>query len=233
MRMTPTKHFFRRISRNHILIAIAIIVTLYASFLASAFYLRVYSIGVLVLLIPLLEIRSHHVVLQLFALFFIRIQICSIAVYDRLPYELLLSSQPLKPAFKHAFPIALGSCAVANIIFVKRANLVTLYAIQFPLMLLACTWYIRMNLIMNNCKHVDSPKAVYIQAEVVQKCPVCCDIHELLIAFRYEGEEYQLPIDVHPKTFEQAKEGGKLNITLHPGVYGWPWYHKNIKRRYK
>ncbi|MFU1857235.1 hypothetical protein ACK8HY_09480 [Sphingobacterium sp. NGMCC 1.201703] len=231
--METTKNIFRQLGRNHLLIAIAIIVTLYASFLASAFYLRVYSIGVLVLLIPFLEIRSQHVVLQLFAIFFVCIQICSIAVYDRLPYELLLSSQPLRPAFKHALPIALGSCAVANIIFVKRANLVTLYAIQFPLMLLACTWYIRMNLIMNNCKHVDSPQAVYIQAEVVQKCPVCCDIHELLIAFRYEGEEYQLPIDVHQKTFEQAKEGGKLHMTLHPGVYGWPWYHKDIKRRYQ
>ncbi|MGE8302754.1 hypothetical protein [Sphingobacterium paramultivorum] len=231
--MRPPMHLFRRISRNHILIFIAIVVTVYGSFLASAFYLKVYSIGVLVLLIPFLEIRSHHVVLQLFALFFICIQICSIAVYDRLPYELLLSSQPLKPAFKHAFPIALGSCAVAHLIFFKRANLITLYALQFPLMLLACTWYIRMNLIMNNCQKVDSPKAVYIQAEVVQKCPVCCDIHELLVSFTYEDEKYQFPVEVHPKTFEQAKEGGKLNMTLHPGVYGWPWYHKEMKRRYK
>lgn len=231
--MSPTKYLFRRISRNHILIVIAIMVTIYASFLASAFYLKVYSIGVLVLLIPFLEIRSHHVVLQLLAVFFVCIQICSIAVYDRLPYELLISSQPLKPAFNHAWPIALGSCAVAHIIFFKRGHLITLYTIQFPLMLLACTWYIRMNLIMNNCRHVDSPKAVYIQAQVVQKCPVCCDIHELLILFTYEGEEYQRPIEVHPETFERAKEGDKLKMTLHPGVYGWPWYHKDIKRRYK
>lgn len=231
--MSPLKHLFRRISRNLILIVIALVVTLYASLLAPAFYLKVYSIGVLVLLIPFLEIRSHHVVLQLFALFLICIQVCSIAVYDRLPYELLLSAQPLKPAFKYALPIAFGSCLIAHIIFIKRTKWITLYAIQLPLMLLACTWYIRMNLIMNNCRHIANGKPVYIEAEVVQKCPVCCNIHELLVSFTYEGAEYQLPIDVHPKTYEQAKEGGKLNMTLHAGVYGWPWYHKDIKRRYR
>lgn len=231
--METTKPTIQRFTRNHILICVAVLVTLYGLFVAPTFPLSVYSIGVLVLFIPFLEIRNQSVVLQLFFVFFICIQISSIALFDRLPYELLLGSQPFGPAFIHALPAALLCCAAANILLLKHVNIVKLYTVQFPIMLIACTWYIRMVLILNNCQHTPDAKNVQITAVVVQKCPVCCDIHELLLSFSYEGRQYQLPMDVHPKLYEKAKEGDKLNLRLHPGVYGWPWYHKDIKRRYK
>lgn len=223
----------RRFSRNYILIAIAVLTTVYGLFLASAFHLRVYSIGVLVLLIPFFEIRSHQVIMQLFILLFICLQVSSISVFDRLPYQLLISSQPFWPAVQRGLPLALGSCLLVHLIFRKKTSIARLYGIQLPIMIAACTWYVRMLLIMNNCQHIPNAKAVRLPAVVVQKCPACCDIHELWLSLTFEGKQQTVPIDVHPQLHERTKEGDTLRLTMHPGVYGWPWYHKDIKRRYE
>ena len=207
--MEITKPTIHRFTRNHMLICIAVLVTLYGLFIATTFPLKVYSIGLLVLLIPFLEIRSQGVILQLFFVFFICIQISSIALFDRMPYALLLGSQPFGPAFIHALPAALLCCGAAHILLLRQVNIVKLYTIQFPIMLIACTWYIRLVLILNNCQHMADTKNVQITAVVVQKCPLCCEIHELLLSFSYEGRQYQLPMDVHPKLYEKAKEALK------------------------
>lgn len=220
-------------SRNYIFTAIAMLVTLYGLFMASTPSQHVYSIGILVVLIPFLEIRNQERVIQLFSVFFVCVLISSIALFDRLPYQLLISSQPFWTALKQGIPIAFVICVLAHLFFWKKIGLIKLYGIQFPIMIIACIWYIRMLLILGNCQHTPDAKNVQITAIVVQKCPVCCDIHELLLSFAYEGRQYQMPIDVHPKLYEKAKEGDKLNLHLHPGVYGWPWYHKDIKRRYR
>lgn len=220
-------------SRNYVFIAIAVLITLYGIFGATTHDHRVYSIGVLILLIPFLEIRNRARVMQLFVIFFICIQVSSIALFDRLPYQLLISSQPFWIAVKKGIPIAFVICVLAHLFFWKKIGLTKLYGIQFPIMIIASIWYIRTVLILNNCQHTPGTANVQITAIVVQKCPVCCDIHELLLSFAYEGRWYQMPMDVHPKIYEKVKEGDKLDLRLHPGVYGWPWYHKDIKRRYR
>jgi len=221
------------LSRNYVFITIAVLVTLYGIFWARTHDQRVYSLGILVLLIPFLEIRGHQRVMQLFFIFFVFIQVSSIVLYDRLPYQLLISSQPFWTAVKKGVPTAFIICAMAHLFFWKKTNLFKLYGIQFPIMIIACTWYMRMLLIMANCQNIPNAKVVRIPAIVIQKCPVCCDIHELLLSFAYAKRQYQLPMDVHPKLYEKAKEGGRLTLQLHPGRFGWPWYHKNIKRRYR
>lgn len=221
------------LSRNYVFITIAVLVTIYGIFWARRHDQRVYSIGILVLLIPFLEIRGHQRVMQLFFIFFVCIQVSSIVLYDRLPYQLLINSQPFWTAVKKGVPTAFIICAMAHLFFQKKTNLLKLYGIQFPIMIIACTWYMRMLLIMANCQNIPNAKVVRIPAIVVQKCPVCCDIHELLLSFAYAERQYQLPMDVHPKLYEKAKEGGRLTLQLHPGRFGWPWYHKNIKRRYR
>ncbi|WP_313366097.1 hypothetical protein, partial [Sphingobacterium multivorum] len=84
-----------------------------------------------------------------------------------------------------------------------------------------------------NCQHIPNAKAVRIPAIVIQKCPVCCDIYELWFSFRYEGQEEKVSINVGPKLHEQTNEGDSLILQMHPGIFGWPWYHKDIKRRYR
>lgn len=231
--MFTLKEKFRPFSRNYMFIAVAVLVTLYGLFVASAFDLRVYSIGVLVLLIPFLEIRSHQTVIQLFFIFFICVQISSISVFDRLPYQLLMGSQPFWKALQYALPIAFGTCTLAYLFFYKNANLLKLYGIQFPIMIVICTWYVRMILILNNCQHIPNEKTTQIRAVVIQKCPTCCDIHELWFSFKFEGKDQQAPIDVDPKLYARTKQGDTLMLQMHPGVYGWLWYHKDLKRRYK
>lgn len=223
----------RVFSRNHVLITLAVVVTLYGLFVASTIDVQVYSIGILVLLIPFLEIRNHQVVMQLFFVFFICILINSISVFDRFPYQLLLVSQPFWIALQYAVPLALGLCGLAYLIFSKHTNLIKFCCIQVPIMIIACTWYIRMILVLNNCQHIPNAKSVHIPAVVIQKCPVCCDIYELWFSFHFEGKVHQVSMDVHPKLYERTKEGDTLILQLHPGTFGWPWYHKDIKRRYK
>ncbi|MEN5195298.1 hypothetical protein [Sphingobacterium faecium] len=224
---------FSLFSRNYILITLAVLVTWYGLFLASTFYLQVYSIGILVLLIPCLEIRSHQVVMQLFFIFFICMMISSISVFDRLPYKLLLVSQPFWIALKYGIALALGLCSLAYFLFYKNTNLIKICCIQFPIMIITCTWYIRMILILNNCQHIPNAKSVHIPAVVIQKCPVCSDIHELWFSFHLEGKDHHVSMDVNPRLHERSKEGDTLILQVHPGAYGWPWYHKDIKRRYK
>ena len=215
------------------LIAVALLVTLYGICVAPAFHLRVYSIGVLVLLIPFLEIRNKQVVMQLFFIFFVCIHLSSILTFDRMPYQLLMASQPFWKALRYAVPIAFSSCSIAYLFFYKNSNWIKMYGIQFPIMIIACTWYVRMILIMNNCQHIPNEKAVRIRAVVIQKCPACCDMHELWFSFKFDEKERQVSIDVNPKLHERTKQGDTLILQMHPGLHGWPWYHKDIKKRYK
>ncbi len=230
MRTTKTVLPF---SRNYIFITIAVLITLYGLFWARTHDQRVYSIGVLVVLIPFLEIRNQERVMQLFFIFFACIQVSSIALFDRLPYQLLISSQPFWTAVRKGIPIAFIVCVLAHLFSWRKINLFKLYGIQFPIMILACIWYIRMLLIMANCQHIPNAKAVRIPAIVIQKCPPCCDIHELWFSFKHEGQEQTVSINVNPRLHEQTNVDDTLLLQMHPGVYGWPWYHKDIKRRYK
>ncbi|MNK15601.1 hypothetical protein D3C87_337480 [compost metagenome] len=220
-------------SRNYVFIAIAVSITLYGLFGATTQEQRVYSLGVLVLLIPFLEIRGQERVMQFFVIFFVCIQVSSIALFDRLTYQLLISSQPFWLAVKKGIPIAFIVCTMAHLFFWRKTNVVKLYGIQFPIMIIACTWYIRMLLIIANCQHIPNAKAVRIPAIVIQKCPACCDLYELWFSFRYEGQEEKVCINVGPKLHEQTNEGDSLILQMHPGILGWPWYHKDIKRRYR
>lgn len=230
MRTTKTVLPF---SRNYIFITIAVLITLYGLLGARTHDQRVYSIGVLIMLIPFLEIRNQERVMQLFFIFFACIQVSSIALFDRLPYQLLISSQPFWTAVKKGIPIAFIVCVLAHLFSWRKINLFKLYGIQFPIMILACIWYIRMLLIMANCQHIPNAKAVRIPAIVSQKCPPCCDIHELWFSFNYDGQGQKAAINVNPRLHEQANEGDTILLQMHPGAYGWPWYHKDIKRRYK
>jgi len=90
-----------------------------------------------------------------------------------------------------------------------------------------------MLLIMANCQHIPNAKAVRIPAIVIQKCPACCDLYELWFSFRYEGQEEKVSINVNPQLHEKTNEGDSLILQMHPGRFGWPWYHKDIKRRYR
>ncbi|MGJ1349859.1 hypothetical protein [Sphingobacterium siyangense] len=220
-------------SRNYVFIAIAVSITLYGLFGATTQEQCLYSIGILVLFIPFLEIRGQERVMQLFVIFFVCIQASSIALFDRLTYQLLISSQPFWGAVKKGIPIAFIVCAMAHLFFWRKTNVFKLYGIQFPIMIIACTWYIRMMLIIANCQHIPNAKAVRIPAIVIQKCPACCDIYELWFSFRYEGQEEKVSINVGPKLHEQTNEGDSLILQMHPGIFGWPWYHKDIKRRYR
>lgn len=231
--MRTIEKIFLPFSRNYIFIAIAALVTLYGLFGARTPGQHVYSIGVLVVLIPFLEIRNHIRVMQLFFVFFVCIQVSSIAFFDRLPYRLLIGSQPFWPAVRIGIPVACILCAMAHVFSLRKISLVKLYGLKFPVMIFASIWYVRMLLIMNNCQHNAYESAVRIPAVVLQKCPVCCNIHELWFSFSYEGKQRTVSIDVHPKLYKRTSEGDSLTLQMHHGLYGWPWHHKDIKRRYR
>ncbi|WP_088162601.1 hypothetical protein [Sphingobacterium sp. G1-14] len=231
--MRTIKKFRLPFSRNYVFIAIAVLITLYGIFWARTHSERVYSIGAMIILIPFLEMRGQERVMQLFVIFFVCIQVSSIALFDRLPYQLLISSQPFWTAVKKGIPTAFIICAMAHLFFWRKTDLFKLYGIQFPIMIIACTWYIRMLLIMANCQHIPNAKAVRIPAIVIQKCPACCDLYELWFSFNYEGQEEKVSINVNPQLHEQTNEGDSLILQMHPGRFGWPWYHKDIKRRYR
>lgn len=231
--MNTKRMIFFRFSRNYILIAIALLISLYGLFMAPTVPVRLYTIGLLVVLIPFLEMHNQEAICQLCLVFFVCIQVSSLALFDRLPYELLLGSQPLGSAFCYGLPAALACCILAQLILQRQAEPIKLYGIKFPLMILACTWYMRMALILINCQHFPEAKAISIPAVVIQKCPAYGDQHELWIRYTFEGDEHETLFEVHPRLHRQAVTGSRLTLQLHVGVYGWPWYHKDIKRRYQ
>lgn len=103
-------------------------------------------------------------------------------------------------------------------------------SILFPFLSLATALigvYCSCILTVVNC-HYAPPGADNYNARVVLKSPITT----LQLSYIQNGKKKYASIEVHPKLFHRVEEGDNIQLHLHRGRLGWPWYHDDISKRY-
>jgi len=93
-----------------------------------------------------------------------------------------------------------------------------------------CIIYFHSMLSIINCRYDPRKDTVSYPAIVMQKCPPYGD-YTLSISYYKDKAYHGMLLPVSAKAYHAIKEGDTLTLRLHPGLFGWPWYHDGLGMR--
>lgn len=93
-----------------------------------------------------------------------------------------------------------------------------------------CIIYFHSILSIINCRYDPMRGTVTYQAIVMQKCPPYGD-YTLSISYYKDKRYHGMLLPVSARHYHQIKEGDTITLRLHPGLFGWPWYHDGLGMR--
>lgn len=93
-----------------------------------------------------------------------------------------------------------------------------------------CIIYFHSMLSIINCRYDTRKDTVSYPAIVRQKCPPYGD-YTLSISYYKDKAYHGMLLPVSAKAYHAIKEGDTLTLRLHPGLFGWPWYHDGLGMR--
>jgi len=93
-----------------------------------------------------------------------------------------------------------------------------------------CIFYFYSMLTIINCRYDSNKSIVKYKAIVMEKCPPYGD-YTLSLSYQ-KGDRFRgMLLPVSARLYHQVKEGDTITLQLHPGLFGWPWYHDGIGKR--
>jgi len=78
-----------------------------------------------------------------------------------------------------------------------------------------------------NCLFAPKQHSVYCKTTVCQKCPPYNGF-AFCLNYTYEGKKGNMLLEVPDSVYLRVNEGDTLTLRMHPGFFGWPWYHPGI-----
>ncbi|HWV70849.1 MAG TPA: hypothetical protein VN040_04005 [Pseudosphingobacterium sp.] len=98
--------------------------------------------------------------------------------------------------------------------------------------LISFVFILYFNIVLKNINcHFDPMKiSVKRSVMVAQKCPPYGD-YVLSLTYIERGKQHGFLLPVSARLYHQVKEGDTITLQLHPGLFGWPWYHDGMGKR--
>lgn len=82
-----------------------------------------------------------------------------------------------------------------------------------------------------NCYFDPMQKGVNYPIRVEEKCPVANNAFQIAFSYHENGKKKYSLLPVSPILHYRLAVGDTLQLHLHPGRLGWPWYHDSIDKR--
>ncbi|GGH28806.1 hypothetical protein GCM10011418_39670 [Sphingobacterium alkalisoli] len=92
--------------------------------------------------------------------------------------------------------------------------------------------YFEIALTTINCQYDPIKTNVIYTATVVSIYEPYKEEYHLCLSYPHKGSERNILMRVHPAIYKKAVVGSKIDIHLHTGLLGWPWYHDDIHTRH-
>lgn len=93
-----------------------------------------------------------------------------------------------------------------------------------------CIFYFHSVLETINCRYDPMKSIVKYKAIVVEKCPPYGN-YTLSLSYQKDDRFRGMLLPVSARLYHQVKEGDTITLQLHPGLFGWPWYHEHMGER--